>query len=460
MSEDDPRARLESLGRTSAELLHDLAADLQVLRGWARLVSEGVRTGRATPPDAAALEDEADRVGRLVADAVDWLADPHPRTTFSPADRLNAVVERVDRREGVVPVELAVSAPEGLHVAGPATFFDRIAANLVRNAVRHADRRVRVSLDAEPRAGGEGVRLRVEDDGSGIEPELRGSLFTPFARTDVAGGHGLGLSSTAWLAQQLAGTPPEARASSLGGACMEVWFPTRRVAAGIGDTPIPLEGLRAVLVDDEPAVRQVLVALLRRERMQVEGMDYAADLIDRLVAMRPDLVLLDRNLGHVSGLELWRALRARDPALARRTMLLSGAPQPGERHDQPPELRKPLDLGAFRRTVARVLAAAPEAPAPRATAGVLYAGTATRAYAAVFREVLRALDDARTEAAVASLQRWTVGVDGRSMPPTLLAELGEAAWMAREALRQGAGAVARRWVERGLGLLGENVDAA
>jgi CheY-like chemotaxis protein len=354
MGAEDPRDRLESLGRTSAELLHDLAADLQVLRGWARLVADGVRSGRATPPDADALEDESERVGRLVADLVDWLAHPHPRTSFSPAARLRAVVDRVDRREGVVPLELRTGLPEDLHISGPATFFDRIAANLIRNAVRHAERRVRVTLDPEHHPGAEGVRLRVEDDGSGIDPALRGRLFSPFAR-GAATGHGLGLSSTAWLVEQLAGLPPEAHTSPMGGACMDVWFPTRPAPTDPDYAPYPLTGLRVVLVDDEEPVRRVLIALLERERMQVEGMDYAPDLLDRLVAIQPDLLLLDRHLGHVSGLDLWRALRRRDAGLARRTVLLSGAPGSRDQADHPAELRKPLDLSAFRRVASQVL---------------------------------------------------------------------------------------------------------
>jgi two-component system, sensor histidine kinase len=348
-------SRLEALGRTTAELLHDLAADLEVLRGWAKLVADGVRSGRATPLDAAALEEEADRVGRLLAEVVDWMADPSPRSSFSPLERLRSVMDRIDRREGVVPLDLSVRAAEGLHLSGPPTFFDRVAANLIRNAVRHADRRVRVSLSAESRAGASGVRLRVEDDGSGVDSGLRGSLFTPFAR-GARHGHGLGLSSTSWLAEQLGGTVREPRASALGGASFEVWFPVRAAARREERAPFPLAGVRVLLVDDDPTVRRVLVALLRSERMQAEGLDFAPDLVDRLTRIDPDLILLDRHLGHHSGLAIWRSLGARDPDLASRTALLTGAASPGDDPGGPTVLLKPLDLDALRAFAARVLA--------------------------------------------------------------------------------------------------------
>jgi CheY-like chemotaxis protein len=327
--------------------------------------------------------------------------------------------------------------------------------------VRHADRRVRVSLLTEPRDGTEGVRLRVEDDGAGIDPALRGRLFSPFAR-GAADGHGLGLSSTSWLVEQLAGGAPQAGGSSLGGACMEIWFPARLVAPAVAHVPFPLAGLRVVLVDDDAAVRRVLVALLRRERMVAEGLDVGPDLAERLTVLQPDLLLLDRNLGTFSGLDLWRAVRVRDPALARRTALLTGAAEPGDRTADPPVLRKPLDLNALRTFAARALggSATNPAAAPSGDARDGCRGAATRAYAAAFREVLRALDAVELEAAAVGLRRWTAGIDGGSVPPTLLAELGEAAWMAREAVGQGELGAAREWVERGLALLGEAADAA
>ena len=65
----------------------------------------------------------------------------------------------------------------------------RAITNLVDNASRHAGR---VVLGAAP-AGARGVNVTVDDDGPGIPPERRESVFRPF-ESDAAGGTGLGLT--------------------------------------------------------------------------------------------------------------------------------------------------------------------------------------------------------------------------------------------------------------------------
>ncbi len=65
----------------------------------------------------------------------------------------------------------------------------RAITNLVDNASRHAGR---VELAAAP-AGARGVNVMVDDDGPGIPPERRESVFRPF-ESDAAGGTGLGLT--------------------------------------------------------------------------------------------------------------------------------------------------------------------------------------------------------------------------------------------------------------------------
>ena len=65
----------------------------------------------------------------------------------------------------------------------------RAITNLVDNASRHAGR---VELAAAP-AGTRGVNVMVDDNGPGIPPDRRESVFRPF-ESDAAGGTGLGLT--------------------------------------------------------------------------------------------------------------------------------------------------------------------------------------------------------------------------------------------------------------------------
>ncbi len=105
---------------------------------------------------------------------------------------------------------------------------ERIVANLVENALRHAACRilVRVSIDADD------VLLSVEDDGAGIPEDELAHLFEPFWR-GVAGPGGSGLGLT--IARELAaGCGGSVRAENVerGGARLVVRLP--RVAQLVG----------------------------------------------------------------------------------------------------------------------------------------------------------------------------------------------------------------------------------
>ncbi len=105
-----------------------------------------------------------------------------------PAD-LAILLEEVAadaRRAGAV---VTVDVPASLVLRLRADAVRRALTNLVDNARRHARH---VALAAAP-MGGRNVLVTVDDDGPGIPPERRESVFRPF-ESDSAGGTGLGLT--------------------------------------------------------------------------------------------------------------------------------------------------------------------------------------------------------------------------------------------------------------------------
>ncbi len=67
---------------------------------------------------------------------------------------------------------------------------------------------------------------------------------------------------------------------------------------------------RILLVDDEAAIRDVLAQYLRSEGFDVSEAGDGVAALDRLRSDRPDLVILDLNLPRMSGVEVFRHLRA------------------------------------------------------------------------------------------------------------------------------------------------------
>jgi signal transduction histidine kinase len=106
--------------------------------------------------------------------------------------------------------------------------FQRVVENLLRNAVRHADRIVMLEFTED-----EGYdQIAVHDDGPGIPDELRERVLVPFVRLGSdrdrkSGGVGLGLAIVRRIMQRHGGRVVIDR-SPLGGARVTTRWPHPR----------------------------------------------------------------------------------------------------------------------------------------------------------------------------------------------------------------------------------------
>ncbi|MGB8663445.1 MAG: ATP-binding protein, partial [Serratia inhibens] len=105
--------------------------------------------------------------------------------------------------------------------------MERVLDNLVNNALRYSEQRLRIGLWFD----GDAACLQVEDDGPGIPPEERERVFEPFVRLDpsrdrATGGCGLGLAIVHSIAVAYQGQV-YVDASSLGGASFRFCWPVK-----------------------------------------------------------------------------------------------------------------------------------------------------------------------------------------------------------------------------------------
>ncbi|HOU92195.1 MAG TPA: response regulator, partial [Polyangiaceae bacterium] len=137
-----------------------------------------------------------------------------------------------------------------------------------------------------------------------------------------------------------------------------------------GGAPTPA---RVLVVDDEPAVREVVRLALEHVGCQVTTAANGAEAVELFRERRGqlDLVLLDLMLPGMSGAQVFRAVRALDPAA--RVLLMSGHSEEATEADLLGAgalrlLRKPFTLAELAGVVTAALAGEPRSPAPPATA--------------------------------------------------------------------------------------------
>ena len=215
----DARDELGGLAATLQQAFRRLNGMMEREREFTRAAAHDLRTpltalqariqGALTRPrDAEHYRDTLSELGRDVSRlsrlTEHLLLLAHDETAFHPAatDLGRVAGDAVDRarsRAPAVPIEFeAHAAPP---VVGDALLLAHVADNLLENAVRHGGGApVRVVVEPE----GEGVALRVRDEGPGVPEEALPHLGESFFRGDAARsgeGSGLGLAIVAHVVE-------------------------------------------------------------------------------------------------------------------------------------------------------------------------------------------------------------------------------------------------------------------
>jgi DNA-binding response OmpR family regulator len=94
--------------------------------------------------------------------------------------------------------------------------------------------------------------------------------------------------------------------------------------------PDPLQGRRVLVVDDDPTVSEVVCSYLRSAGFIVDVADDGLRAVELARGIRPDLVVLDRMLPGIDGLEVCRRIRAEGPMPV---IMLTALREQGDRID-------------------------------------------------------------------------------------------------------------------------------
>jgi two-component system cell cycle sensor histidine kinase/response regulator CckA len=244
------------------------------------------------------------------------------------------------------------------------THLEQIVVNLAANARDAMQRGGQLSIATENRVTTDGTRSRewvvltMSDTGVGMPADVQARMFDPYYTTKGTDGTGVGLATVKAIVQA-SGGHIEVESESGRGTRISVVLP-REATVLVMPPPSPVSTAhrhsvrpRVLLVDDEPAVRDLLAHCL-----ELEGYDpILANTGEEAITLMTrsdcaiDAVVTDLNLPGVQGLAVAAESRERHPDAG--IVLISGASEAAltETGVAGPVLLKPFSLADFKRAI-------------------------------------------------------------------------------------------------------------
>lgn len=316
----------------AAEVLHELRQPLLGVKAYTQMLSEEI--GPRGP--LRQMMAQVERMEQIISDFTRLASErPAPQQTVSLLAHVQAAARAFTLNPDSARISLEVDATEDFSLEGNGRLLEQLVLNLLNNARDAAPGpgRIKVLLQRE----GPSPALYVADWGPGIPEALRPRLFEPYV-TGSKRGTGLGLAVCRRIAREHHAQLELVPSSRLNlqpppATVFRVLFPSPEArsnepapvapSAPAPSAPVAPARRRLLVVDDEDIIRSVFKDLMGRECEVLEAAS-AEDALAQLKRGRVDLIVTDKNLPGLSGLELAQRARELDPSS--RVILMTGYP--------------------------------------------------------------------------------------------------------------------------------------
>lgn len=326
--EHTARKQAESANRVKDEFIatlsHELRTPLTPILGWTQLLRH-----RAT--DAASIQhglDVIEQNARSQARLIDDLLDVSRIAAGKMQIRVQTVEVRQVIQAAIDAVQPAADAKRvrihfasyrsPIQLSADPNRLQQIFWNLLSNAIKFTPGGGEITVSSE-QAGME-LRVMVRDTGEGIDPQFLPHVFDRFSQADSTnvrahGGLGVGLAIVRYLAELHGGSVMAESQGKGHGASFTVTLPIRTAAKGrrkskrVTKTVSSLKGLRLLVVDDEPDVRELLALVLQQDGATVETAASAEEALRILEENPAEVLICDIAMPEENGLVLLEKLR-------------------------------------------------------------------------------------------------------------------------------------------------------
>ena len=379
--EESLRQRVGELGEADrnkneflAILAHELRGPLSPIRNGLHILRQPNVDGPTIERVKSLMEQQVRNLARLVDDLLDVarITRGTIRLQKETIDLAGVVGRAVESVRPLIERErhhLLVSLPqESVDLEADPTRLEQVLVNLLHNAAKFSEAEGHIWLTVQ-RDNAE-IVVSVRDTGIGIAPELLPRVFDMFAQEDRAlgrsrSGLGIGLTLVRRLVELHGGSVRAHSDGAAKGSEFVVRLPALPARSPKSSEPPPIQeqarsrGLRVLVVEDEPAVAEMLVMLLELWGHAVQAVHDGPAALVAAPTFRPHVALCDIGLPGMNGYQLARHLRQQ---VALNKLVLIAMTGYGQEEDQrrareagfDHHLTKPVNPVAFEKLLASV----------------------------------------------------------------------------------------------------------
>lgn len=312
---------------------HELRTPLNAILGYSEILLEELEN----EDDSAALRTDLQKIrtaGKNLLSMIGNILDLSKMETgetkpsysqFDIATKLHQVIYEVASLSVKNNNDLVIEIDPNLSIIEcDEEKLERILFNLLTNAYKFTkDGTVTVTAVQEELSGDPWLNIKITDTGIGITSDYLERLFEPFGQADSSmtrryGGVGLGLVITQQFCRLLKGDLKVDSVYGIG-STFTVRLPIRPLQTDeyeAGDEePLPVGRPTALVVDDDPAVRDLLSRWLTREGFHIRTAANGSEGIRLARKLHPQVITLDVMMPDVDGWHVLSTLKT-DPTTA------------------------------------------------------------------------------------------------------------------------------------------------
>ena len=333
------RAQAEAATAVKSEFLanmsHEIRTPLNAILGFSDLLARQACLDEPSRRFVDQLVNSSRGLLAIVNDVLDFSrleagqVEIIPAAT-APGDLAREVLDMFDllaeAKDLTLHLELAENLPDYLLVDGGRV--RQVLVNLIGNAVKFTQAGS-VTLAVGYEAAAERLTLSVADTGEGLTPGQQAKLFQRFSQVDGSatrrhGGAGLGLAICKGLIEAMGGAiSVESHPGRGARFVFDIHAPlASEDLVQEASEPVGLEGVRILVVDDNPANRVLARALLEHFGAEVRDAVDGHTGVAAAGLARVDVILMDLRMPGLSGAEALAKIRAQ-PGLNQNTPILA-----------------------------------------------------------------------------------------------------------------------------------------